>query len=291
VSQPEALPISRPPSRPRAIAARTPGRRIAFSIATLVNDRAEYEAMVVSFRAGGFDGDDCEYLFVDNTAANTLDGYTGLARLLDEADGTYVILCHQDVRLIKDGRAALEARLADLEARSPDWALAGNAGGIAPGRLAARISDPHAPDQHPIPLPARVHSLDENFIVVRRAARISPSRDLAGFHFYGTDLCLQAELAGWSAHVIDFHLRHLSPGHRSAAFFAAQDAIRLKYARALRPRWVQTTCALLPIAGSDWLSVLGSWVAAHYARIARRLPRATGWTRHGRSQAARSPRF
>ena len=54
-------------------------------------------------------------------------------------------------------------------------------------------------------LPAKVHTLDENFIVVRRAANLSLSHDLDGFHLYGTDLCLIADVLGGNRYVIDFH--------------------------------------------------------------------------------------
>ena len=138
--------------------------------------------------------------------------------MLAAARGRFVILCHQDVRLLGEGRVALDARLADLDARDPTWAVAGNAGGIRPGALALRISDPHGADQRRGLLPCRVASLDENFLIVRREARIGFSRDLSGFHFYGADVCLAADVMGHSCYVVDFHLQHLSPGRKGAEF-------------------------------------------------------------------------
>ena len=258
--------------QPRAIAAMPPPRAKVYTIATLVTKPAQYAAMVASFRGGGFDGDDCEYLYLDNTGGNALSAYQGLDRLLDEAEGAHVILCHQDLVLLDDGRARLDARLAELERLAPNWALAGNAGGVAPGQLALRLTDPHQRDAKAGDLPAQVQSLDENFIVVRRAARVSFSRDLDGFHFYGTDLCLQADLAGWTAHVIDFHLEHLSGGAKTPDFYVCENRLRAKYARAFRSRWLQTTCALLSISASPMLNLLGGVTAKPFASISRRLP-------------------
>ena len=265
------------PMHPRAIPAAARPRGKAYSIATLVTKPAQYQEMVASFQAGGFHGCDCEFLYLDNTGGNALSAYQGLNRLLDEADGERVILCHQDVKLLRDGRDQLDARLAELDAMAPHWALAGNAGGAGPGRLALRLTDPHGRDVHTGDLPAQVQSLDENFIVVRRAARLSFSRDLHGFHFYGTDVCLQAELAGWTAHVVDFHLEHLSSGFKSPDFYACERNFRDKYARAFRSRWIQTTCALLSISSSPMLNYLGGAAAGPYTKLARRLPGARGW--------------
>ena len=273
--------------QPRSIATRPKPRAKAYTIATLVSNREQYLDMVASFVTGGFGAEgldtdgllatDCEYLYLDNSGGNALSAYHGLNRLLDEAEGSTIILCHQDVRLLEDGRAELDARLSELERNHPEWALAGNAGGTGPGRLALRISDPHGQDLNVGQFPEQVHSLDENFIVVRRSARLSLSRDLDGFHFYGTDLCLQAELAGWTAHVIDFHLRHLSAGFKSPDFYICERRLREKYARAFRSRWLQTTCALVPISASPMLNMLGGVAARPFARLARRLPGARGW--------------
>jgi hypothetical protein len=226
-------------------AAPAPDAVVRFTIATLVTDHAQYSEMRASFQAGGFDAEHCEYLFIDNSQSNKACAYRGLNAMLNKARGDLVILAHQDVRLLSDDRQTLDQRLADLDARDPAWALAGNAGGMQPGQLAIRITDPHGADQHSATLPARVMSLDENFIVVRRTARFGFSRDLQGFHLYGADLCLNAAMAGYTAFVIDFHLAHLSAGTLSPSFHAALDAFRTKWSHALTPRWMQTTCALV----------------------------------------------
>jgi hypothetical protein len=249
---------------------------VTYSIGTLMNDRPQYEAMLATFREHGFGAPDCEFLHIDNAGPQQTCAYAGLNQLLDRARGKYVILCHQDVRLVDDGRTALDEALADLDRRDPTWALAGNAGGAHVGRLALRISDPHGADTRVGELPQRVWTLDENFIVVKRSARLGFSHDLSGFHFYGADLCLVADILGYSAYVIDFHLQHLSGGTKSSDFFAAETAFRNKWSHALRSRWMQTTCALVPISGNRIGRLIGNATAVPIARITRRLAAGRG---------------
>lgn len=249
-----------------------------YTIASIINDQAQLEAMHRSFRTGGFDDTDCEYLHIDNCAGEQICAYSGLNALLNEAQGRHVILCHQDIRLLTDARRDLDMRLAELEEHDPNWALAGNAGGTAAGRLALRITDPHGANQKVGTFPARVMSLDENFIVVRREARIGFSNNLSGFHFYGADICLNAATAGWNAYVIDFHMAHLSGGKKDNSFAVAQDAFRAKWSNAFAPRWMQTTCALIHLAGNPLGQLAGRIAETPFRKISRRLPGAIGWT-------------
>ena len=167
----------------------------------------------------------------------------------------------------------LEARLAHLERHDQRWALAGNAGGVGVGRLAVRITDPQGRNQSRGGFPACVHSLDENFIVVRRRAGVSFSSDLDGFHFYGADICQVARVLGWRAYVIDFHIEHLSAGRKDASFYRMQEAFRAKWSRALEARWVQTTCALVRLSGDAMGDLVGRASARPLAMVARRLGR------------------
>ncbi|MGE5265729.1 MAG: acyl esterase [Deltaproteobacteria bacterium] len=243
-----------------------------YSICTLVTRLDQYAEMRETFAARGFDSATSEYLYLNNGGPDQCGAYRGLNALLNAARGHYVILCHQDVRLLEDGIDALDRRLSELDGRDPNWALAGNAGGVAPGRLAFRISDPHGAGRHSGSLPVQVMSLDENFIVVKRSARIGCSVDLEGFHFYGADLCLNADVAGHSAWVIDFHLHHLSGGNKIVDFFAMEEAFRAKWSHALRPRWMQTTCALLRLSGFGLDREAGRIAARPFAGLLRRLP-------------------
>ena len=229
---------------------------IIFTFGALVTDWQMYESMRISFASGGFTEPDCEFLVIDNSKGNQLDAYQGLNQIIHQAQGEYIILCHQDVLAI-DKREVLETCLAELNQKHPRWAVCGNAGGVGLGRLAIRISDPHGEDTRREKLPARVQSLDENFLVLRAAKNLGFSGDLQGFHFYGTDICLQAEHLGYEAYVIDFHLRHLGRGNLDDSFWQQKKALQNKYRRFWRSRTVQTTCTSLPLSTSRlylWLN-------------------------------------
>ena len=257
-----------PPAR--SIAPTAARSNIAYSICTLVTDQAQYDAMRTSFAGKGFDGSDCEYLYLDNTQSNQLDAFAALNRLIHEARGDIIILCHQDLILHDATRADLDNRLAELTKHDPRWAVAGNAGGISPGSLAIRITDPHGTDTRQGQFPARAQSLDENFLVLRADANLGLSTDLEGYHLYGADLCLQADLRGHTVYVIDFHLTHLSAGNKSDDFFTCEERFRQKYNNALRPRWIQTTCTLVGLSGHQSSANIKKLTAGAYAAMLRR---------------------
>lgn len=241
---------------------------IAYTIGSLVTDLEQYAQMRASLEAGGFTSADCEYLYIDNTREPQTDAYAGLNQLLNRARGRRVILCHQDILLISDGRAELDARLDELTQRDPRWAVAANAGGVSSRHLAIRITDKHGDNQHQGKLPARVVSVDENFVVVRAETRVGFSRDLEGFHLYGADLCMVADMLGHSAYVIDFHLRHLGQGRTGEPFARCRDAFLLKWQHALRDRQMKTTCTYLLLSGRRepaWLHGLRQYLSHKFS--------------------------
>ena len=144
---------------------------LRYSVCTFVTKPQQYQNLIQSMNTRGFGTEDCEFLYINNSISNKYDAFSGINKFLEVSRGKYIILCHQDVVLLFDGRNRLDDIIADLDRIDPKWGLFGNSGGISPGRLAIRISDPHGEDQHRESLPIRVNSLDENFIVVRKDAK------------------------------------------------------------------------------------------------------------------------
>lgn len=241
----------------RELVLQTSPARPTYSICTLVSRHEEYREMCRNLLAHGFSLDDTEFLRVDNSTDNAIDAYTAYNAFLLEAKNPYIILCHQDIELLDDGRTRLDQIIAEMNVLDPSWGLLGNSGPREDGRLATRITDPVLSDvRYGGPLPARVVGLDENFIVVRRSANLALSHDLRGFHLYGPDLCLIADVLGISAYVVDFHLRHKSAGRKDESFGQGRVAFRRKYERAFRSRWLQLpTLAPIFITGFAALGV------------------------------------
>jgi hypothetical protein len=228
-----------------------PQAAFTFSICSLVNKPELYEIMVASFLQGGFNLSRCEYLYIDNSSSNRHDAFSGVGELIAAARGEYVILCHQDVRLIEQGFDDLLTALRCLEEIDPHWALAGNAGRTNMGDPLMCISDRRGANQRQGVLPSKTVSLDENFIVLRRSAQLAPSVDLAGWHLYGADLCLQARFRGLNAYVIDFHTLHESGALRiDQSYFYVLEALEDKYHALFQTYKVHTTC-LTPVVTSS----------------------------------------
>ena len=146
-----------------------------------------------------------------------------------------------------------------------------------------RLTDPHGDNQFTEPLPQKVSGLDENFIVVRRDANLAVSADLKGFHLYGTDICVMAWVLGYTAYVVDFHLRHLSSGaskYKSPGFAELRAALIAKYRRVMRPRTAATTTTAVYLGGSAAVSpVLNAVLATGIPKRLGRLPKMLGLKR------------
>jgi hypothetical protein len=242
-----AMPSDRAPEPRIAPMESTPraAYRHVFAICTLVTDIAEYDRCRATFAKNGFNPDNSEFLWIDNTQRNEFDGYSGITEFVRRSSAKYVVICHQDIALLEDGFDALVARLSELDKLDGQWAVAGNAGLRGLTEWGMRITDPWIENARIGEFPMQVDSLDENFLVINAASLLTPSSDLSGFHFYGLDLCLQARSRGCTTYVIDFHLRHNSGGTRSKSFYEVRSAMECKYAKLVSGRAVRTPCGLV----------------------------------------------
>jgi hypothetical protein len=238
-----------------------------FSICTLVNNQVEYREMLASFDKAGFSTTTCEFLYIDNTRENTLDAYSGLNLLLQQAQGKYVILCHQDILLKFDNRERLEQRISELAALDPKWAVAANAGAAGPNHIVYKVAYPDGTVASKGKFPLLAQSLDEHFLLVRNGCGLSFSDDLVGFHLYGTDICLQAAIKGYNSYVIDFLLLHKSKGNPDHSFSQCQKNLVEKYNRCFRSRWVQTTVTSFYLSGTSGVQLQNNPVSLFGIRM------------------------
>lgn len=227
-----------------------------FSVCSLVRDQEKYDRLLASFSRLGFTAENTEFLAADNRAENRFDGYSWLKTLLSAAKGKFVVFCHDDIELVDHGYDDLVTWLAELDRHDPRWLLAGVVGGVwRPNSDTTQIAGVYYNHLDEVrrngPLPHRVETLDECFTIMRRSRPVISSYDLAGFHHYGPDLCLQAELLGGSVYVIDFPLRHYGLGIRGPAFRASRKHFRRKYWHYFPGRVLHATTGKITLTDED----------------------------------------
>lgn len=227
-----------------------------FSICTLVTRKEEYNEMLASYIDKGFTTDCCEYLHIDNSEKCMFDAYQGLNFFLQKAQGKYIILCHQDILIHDNNKDDLQKIICEIEVKDPNWAVLANAGGVNLKWIATHITQKSGKvikEQH---LPLKVITIDENFIVVKKIANLALSNDLSGFHMYGTDLCLIADILGFNSYVIGFNLIHKSNGNVDKSFYDSKQNLIQKYRKAFRNRYISTTITRFGLKNKLWTSYL-----------------------------------
>jgi hypothetical protein len=242
-----------------------------FHVCTISNDLQQYEEMKSSLIAAGFNLDKCRYSLFDNSQKNQFDPYQTFNQIKFGTVEPYIIFCHQDIRMDRgNGIEHLLKLIKELDEYDNNWAIAGNAGINNQYQAVVKITDPNNTHNWNGYFPQSVHSLDENFLVIKTAADIASSTDLSGFHFYATDLCLNAIIKKHTCYVIDFHLTHLSGGNLGSVFWQAQSRFHDKWSDEFVFCYVQTiTCVTMCLSRYKILRTIGSqkkvmnWCLSH----------------------------
>jgi hypothetical protein len=227
-----------------------------FSICTLVTNLQEYQEMLESFQNAGFHKDNSEFLYIDNSQENKYDAYEGLNYFLNKANGTYIILCHQDILLEFDDITVLRERIKEIDTLDKDWAILANAGYNDFNTISLRITDPREGERNLGQFPSKVESVDENFILVKNSANLTLSHSIGGFHLYGTDLAFLAKIIGYNTYVIDFHILHKSAGNADESFYTNKERFIQKYQQVLSWKMVRTPVTPLFISNITLLNKL-----------------------------------
>lgn len=226
-----------------------------FSVCTLVTNLEEYQEMISSFHQAGFNENDTEFLFVNNSISNTKDGYEAYNLFLNQAQGEYVIICHQDILLCYDDKKVLETRIEEVEKLDKNWAILSNAGVIGIKNRAVIFTEANKTKHVEGQFPAKVKSVDECFVVIKNKHRLAASANLKGFHLYATDLCIIADILGYSAYAINFNLLHKSNGNMSNGFFKSKNEFIEKYSKVLTSKYIQTTCTIMYFSNNPFFKI------------------------------------
>jgi len=232
-----------------------PQKAVEFSFCTLLTKPEEYQSLLQSLEEKGFNESNSQFIYIDNSKQNKADAYKGLNLMRSKCSAPIIIFIHQDI-ICYDNIDQLRIKIKELDQMDPKWAIAGNAGARELKNYFTRMTDRNLLEKKEGPFPALVYSLDENLLILKSEREIYFSDDLEGFHFYGTDICLQAAKKGYSAYVIDFHVQHYGFGVLTPDFFNRKKQFLKKYLKESPGQFIQTTCVRMYVGGGFFTSFL-----------------------------------
>lgn len=206
-------------------------------IVTLKNDDATYARMRSSLERQAPPGS-FEFIAVEADKEGW-NAAQGLNRGIEKSAAEWVVCVHQDVIFPDSWYSSFTAKLREL----PDRVRVAGLVGVRPnGAYAGHIKDPHG---HAAwrPLPRQVISVDEHLIAIRKTPGLAFDPATPGFHCYGADICLSAEVMGYAAYVVDAPVVHLSKGKIDTSFGSASAWLLEKWGKGMN--YVIPTCAFL----------------------------------------------
>ena len=131
-----------------------------------------------------------------------------------QSAGDVLVFAHQDVYLPLEWNRHLAAAVSQLSQSDPNWAVLGVFGitrdSKPQGYMYCTGLQKVLGQSFSQPVPCA--SLDEVVLVLRRSAGVAFDERLSGFHFYGTDICLEAQQRGLSSYIIPAFCIHNTQG-------------------------------------------------------------------------------
>jgi len=227
--------------------------------------------------------EETQYLFIDNSS-NSFDAFNALSKFIKEAKGDMIVIIHDDIYMENLSSIILTDEIKRVCKNDGKAAVFGVAGISYNGlQGVGHFFDPSGRHFWGFPNGGRASSLDEFFLVIDRSKAVSLSDELHGFHFYGTDLCVNAAKKGLSSYVIDFPVLHkCNPGKITNEFFEARERFQHHLQKELRKGVIRTTCTLLYCGGNHWREMVV------FAKSINILNKPNEFQSSAESQAARS---
>ena len=128
---------------------------------------------------------------------------------IKKAINNVIVFVHQDLFLPEGWLSQVEENLRRLEEKDPDWGVVGCWGARADGKLCGHVySSGLGVLGREFEQPTPVQTLDEIVLILRNDSALSFDETLPDFHFYGTDICMQAASRGLTCYVISAFCIH-----------------------------------------------------------------------------------
>jgi len=178
---------------------------------------------------------------------NSIDYFEAIRNFRNNTKNKYLIIAHQDVNFRFLTLRCLHEQIQKIQLLDSSAALFGCAGISHDGTQGVgHYYDSQGEHVWGFPKNGLASSLDEFFLVLDCEKSFSVSENLSGFHFYGTDLCINAAKAGYSSYVIDFPVLHnCTPGKIRADFFQSRYLFEKHLQQTIGAGVYRTTCSKL----------------------------------------------
>ncbi len=161
---------------------------------------------------------------------------------LNEAVNDYVVFLHQDTFLPTAWDYNLVTDIENIQKQNIKWGVIGcyginfnrkGCGYVYSNGLGKVLGSDGTPE--------KALSVDEMVIVVNKKSLLTFDDCLPGYHFYGTDICLQSKTLGFENYVVKNYCIHNSLPVKKfdRSFWSACNYIRLKWKQQLP---ITTTC-------------------------------------------------
>jgi hypothetical protein len=187
---------------------------------------------------------DTDVLILENSQ-NEWDSYSAIRYFIKRAKGEMIVLMHDDIEFQNLSVSQLLHRINEITCSDSTAIIFGVAGiSYSKQMWMGHLFNLNGEQSWGFSEEGKASSLDECFLVINRKSRISVSDELAGFHFYGTDLCLNAMKSGHSCYVIDYPIVHKSDGNINENFFEARDRFEEYLKHQGFNRYIRTTCTV-----------------------------------------------
>ena len=198
------------------------------SVITCVNDFDEYNKNIKL--------DDAELIPIDNTESK----YSAAQALnlgIDQASNDVVVCCHQDVVFPKDWAKKLYINIEKAKKISRNVGVLGTAGVLNTGAKRGYMQDGNYgywnEDGNRF---GPCQTLDESCLIFEKSSGLRFDELFNHFHFYGADLCLQANNKRLLNFGIDASIIHYSGGGESS--MGEGRKIFEREMRKLKKKWI-----------------------------------------------------